>query len=127
MKEKLAGYGSPGAILGGAMYILAFLASYLIYGVLVEQTKDNFFGDHAFIHMIDTPMFGLLAIGAVGVFLSQRGRLGVVGKVGFWVTLAGFVVGAIGGAAIIAVSKRRCDRGCPRSGPSGRFFIRAGT
>lgn len=103
MKERLAGYGRPGAMLGGVIYIVAFLAGVLIYGVFAERTKDNFFGDHAFIHMIDTPMFVLLALGAIGVFVSQRERLGLVGKIGFWITLAGFAVGAVGGTAIIAV------------------------
>ncbi len=103
MKEKLTRYGKPGAMFGGVMYIVAFLASFLIYGAFAEETKDNFFGDHAFIHMIDTPMFVLLAFGAVGVFISQRDGLGIVGKAGFWLTLAGFVVGAVGGAIIVVV------------------------
>lgn len=103
MKEKLTRYGKPGAMYGGVMYILAFLASVLIYGTFAEQTKENFFGDHAFIHMIDTPMFALLALGAAGVFLSQSGRLGIVGKVGGGIAIAGFVIGAVGGAAIVVV------------------------
>ncbi|MDQ3507577.1 MAG: hypothetical protein M3494_06130 [Actinomycetota bacterium] len=103
MKEKLTRYGKPGAMLGGAMYIVAFVAAYLIYGMFAETTKNNFLGDHAFIHMIDTPMFVLLALGAVGVFLSQKEYLGKIGKVGFGMTLFGFVLGIVGGAAIIAV------------------------
>lgn len=80
--------GGPAAMLGGFVYILAFVAVYLIYVVFAERAEENFFGQHAFIHMIDTPMFALLALGAIGVYLSQSERLGRVAKAGFWLTLA---------------------------------------
>ena len=66
----------PAAMLGGALYFCAFGAAYLIYSVFEEQAKSTFFGQHAFIHMVDAPMFALLALGAVGVFLRQKERLG---------------------------------------------------
>ena len=95
--------GGPAAMLGGFVYILAFVAVYLIYVVFAERAEENFFGQHAFIHMIDTPMFALLALGAIGVYLSQSERLGRVAKAGFWLTLAGFGLSVVGGLAIIVV------------------------
>ncbi len=90
-------------MLGGFEYILAFVAAYLIYFVFAEQTKDNFFGQHAFIHMIDVLAFAMLALGALGVYLSQSERLGRVAKAGFWLTLAGFGLSVAGGLTIIVV------------------------
>ncbi len=103
LREKMIRYGGPAAILGGALYIAASVATILIYFVFAKQARETFFGQHAFIHMLDTPMFALLALGAIGVYLRQSYRLSKVGKVGFWLTLAGFVLGVIGGAAIIVV------------------------
>ena len=91
------------ALLGGALYFCAFGVAYLIYGVFEEQAKGTFFGQHAFIHMVDAPMFALLALGAVGVFLRQKDRLGKLGKAGFYTTLAGFGLSVLGGLAVIAV------------------------
>ncbi len=102
-KEKLIRWGGPAAMLGGFLYILAVVAVYLIYVLFAEQTENNFFGQHAFIHMIDTPMFALLALGAIGVYLSQSERLGRVAKAGFWLTLTGFGLSVAGGFAIIVV------------------------
>lgn len=50
-------------MLGGALYFCAFGAAYLIYGVFAEQAKGTFFGQHAFVHMVDAPMFALLTLG----------------------------------------------------------------
>jgi hypothetical protein len=101
--SKLMRWGGPAAMLGGALYVAAWVATILIYGVFAEQTKENFFGQHAFIHMIDTPMFALLALGVVGVYARQKDRIGKVGKAGFYVALAGFGLSVIGGLAIIVV------------------------
>lgn len=103
IKEKVMRYGGPAAILGGAMHVLAFVAVYLIYFALAKQAKGTFFGEHAFIHIIDVLMFALLAVGAVGVYLSQSGGLGRIAKAGFWLTLAGFGLSVVGGLTIIAV------------------------
>jgi len=93
----------PAAMLGGALYFFAFGAAYLIYSVLEEQARGTFFAQHAFIHMLDAPMFALLALGAIGVFLRQKGRLGKLGKARFFLTFVGFGLSVIGGLTIIAV------------------------
>ena len=102
-REKMMRYGGPAAILGGVMHVLAFVAVYLIYFAFAEEAKHMFFGQHAFIHIIDVAMFALLAVGATGVYLSQAGRLGRIAKAGFFLTLAGFGLGVIGGLTIIVV------------------------
>ena len=68
----------PAAMLGGALYFCAFGAAYLIYGVFEEQARGTFFGQHAFIHMLDVPMFALLAMGAVGVLTPCSPTSGTV-------------------------------------------------
>jgi hypothetical protein len=102
-REKMMRYGGPAAILGGVMHVLAFVAVYLIYFAFAEEAKHTFFGQHAFIHIIDVAMFALLAAGATGVYLSQSGRLGRIAKAGFFLTLAGFGLGVVGGLTIIVV------------------------
>lgn len=102
-REKIMRYGGPAAILGGVMHVLAFVAVYLIYFAFAEEAKHTFFGQHAFIHIIDVAMFALLAVGAAGVYLSQAGRLGRIAKAGFFLTLAGFGLGVLGGLTIIVV------------------------
>ena len=103
-REKMVRYGGPAAILGGVMHVLAFVAVlYLIYFAFAEEAKGTFFGQHAFIHMIDVAMFALLAAGATGVYLSQSGLLGRIAKAGFFLTLAGFGLSVVGGLTIIVV------------------------
>ena len=102
-KERLTRYGGPAALVGGVMYVVASAAVVLLYLVFAEETRDTFFGQHAFIHMVDTPTFALLAFGAVGVYLSQADRLGQIAKAGFFLTVAGFGLSAVGGLTIIVV------------------------
>lgn len=102
-REKMIRYGGSAAILGGVMHVLAFVAVYLIYFAFAKEAKGTFFGQHAFIHIIDTTMFALLALGAIGVYLSQSGRLGRIAKAGFALTLAGFGLSVVGGLTIIVV------------------------
>jgi hypothetical protein len=102
-RDKMMRYGGPAAILGGVMHVLAFVAVYLIYFAFAEEAKHTFFGQHAFIHIIDVAMFALLAVGATGVYLSQAIRLGRIAMAGFFLTLAGFGLGVIGGLTIIVV------------------------
>ena len=90
-------------MLGGALYVALFGVTVLIYGVFAEQTQGTFLGAHAFIHSLDTPMFALLALGAVGLYARQKNRLGKFGKAGFFTTLAGFGLSVLGGLTIIAV------------------------
>ena len=102
-REKLMSYGGPAAILGGVMHVLAYVAVFLIYSAFKEEAKGTFFGEHAFIHIVDVAMFALLAVGATGIYFSQSARLGRVAKAGFWLTLAGFGLGVAGGLTIILV------------------------
>ena len=103
MNESIKKYGGAAAILGGAMHVLAYVAVFLIYEAFKEEAKGTFFGEHAFIHIIDVAMFALLLVGAVGIYFSQAGLLGRVAKAGGILTLAGFGLGVAGGLAIIAV------------------------
>lgn len=95
--------------MGGALYVCAFGAAYLIYGVFEEKAKGTFFGQHAFIHMVDAPMFALLALGAVGVFLRQKDRLGKLGKAGFSLTFVGYGLSVVGGLTIVVVGLAMSD------------------
>jgi membrane-associated HD superfamily phosphohydrolase len=85
------------------MYVLAFVAVFLIYFAFKEEAKGTFFGEHAFIHIVDVAMFALLLVGAGGVYFSQAGLLGRVAKAGLFLTLAGFGLGVAGGLTIIVV------------------------
>src|SRR4028119_2343519 len=102
-REKIMRYGGPAAILGGVMHVLAFVAVYMIYFAFAEEAKHTFFGQHAFIHIIDVAMFALLAVGATGVYLSQSGLLGRIARASFFLTLTGFGLGVVGGLIIIVV------------------------
>ena len=53
--------------------------------------------------MFDTPMFIFLLVGALGLYLQQRGDFGLAGKAGFYLTAFGFALGAVGGAVIVVV------------------------
>ena len=101
--ERVMRYGGPASILGGVMYVLAFVAVYLIYFAFADEAKGTFFGEHAFIHIIDVATFALLFVGALGVYRSQAGKVGRIGKAGFFLTLAGFGLSVIGGLTIIVV------------------------
>ncbi|CAA9465421.1 MAG: hypothetical protein AVDCRST_MAG28-4017 [uncultured Rubrobacteraceae bacterium] len=90
-------------MVGGALYFCAFGAAYLIYSLFAEQAQGTFFGEHAFIHILDVAMFALLLVGAVGVYLRQSDRIGKVGKAGFYAVLAGFGLSVVGGLTIIVV------------------------
>ncbi len=103
MSSKLESWGGSAAILGGALYLVTFGMVYLIYDLFAEQAKGTFVGSHAFIHMFDTPMFVLLLLGAVGLYLRQQSSFGLVGKAGFYLTAFGFLLGAVGGAMIIVL------------------------
>ncbi len=78
------------------MYVVASAAVALIYFAFAGRTEGTFLRHHAFIHAIDAPTFVLLALGAIGVYLSQSGRLGRIAKAGFFLTLMGFGLSAAG-------------------------------
>lgn len=103
-------YGGPAALIGGVMYIVASAAVVLLYLIFAEETRNTFFGQHAFIHMIDTPTFALLAFGAIAVYLSQAERLGRIAKAGFFLTVAGFGLSTVGGLAIIVIGLAVSDK-----------------
>ena len=104
MSSKPIRWGGSAVMLGGALYVALFgIINGLILGVFADQTQETFLAAHAFIHSLDTPMFALLALGATGVYVRQKDRLGKVGKAGFYVTLAGFGLSVLGGLTIIAV------------------------
>lgn len=63
----MTGYGGLAAILGGVMYVLAFVAVYPLY--FAEGAKDTFFGQHAPIHIIDVCVFALVFVVAFGAWM----------------------------------------------------------
>jgi hypothetical protein len=103
MKKNMTRYGGLAAILGGAMYVLAFVAVFLIYFAFKEEAKGTFFGEHAFIHIIDVAAFAVLFVGALAVYRSQAGRVGRIAKAGSFLALAGFGLSVLGGLTIIVV------------------------
>ncbi|HEV2743194.1 MAG TPA: hypothetical protein VGV91_08575, partial [Rubrobacter sp.] len=101
--KTITRYGGAAAIVGGAMYVLAFVATMLVYSVFEEEAKGTFFGEHAFIHIIDVAAFAVLFAGALAVYRSQAGKVGRIGKAGLFLTLAGFGLSVAGGLTIIVV------------------------
>ncbi|HEV2743244.1 MAG TPA: hypothetical protein VGV91_08825 [Rubrobacter sp.] len=101
--KTITRHGGAAAIVGGAMYVLAFVATMLVYSVFKEEARGTFFGEHAFIHIIDVAAFAVLFAVALAVHRSQAGRVGGIGKTGFFLTLAGFGLSVLGGLAIIVV------------------------
>lgn len=102
-RERLIRYAGPAAMLGGALYLATFGMVYLIYDLFAKEARGTFVGSHAFIHLFDTPMFFFLLLGALGVYLRQRGGFGRVGKAGFYLSAFGFSLGIVGGAMIIVI------------------------
>jgi hypothetical protein len=103
MIQRLTRYAGPAATLGGALYLATFGMVYLIYELFAEHARHSFVGDHAFIHMFDTPMFVFLLVGTIGLYARQRAVFGLVGKAGFYLTAFGFGFGVVGGALIMVV------------------------
>lgn len=103
MSSKLIRYGGPAAMLGGALYIVTFGVVYLIYGLFAQQARGTFFGDQEFVYLFYIPMYVLLLLGAVGLYLRQRSCFGLAGKAGFYLTAFGFSLGAIGSASVVVI------------------------
>jgi hypothetical protein len=73
----------------------------MIYGLKV--VGGAILESHAFIHMLDAPMYALLAVGVLGLYLRQIDRFGWLGKTGFYLTFGGFTLATLGGLGIIVV------------------------
>ncbi len=102
-RRDLIRYGGPAAVLGGALFVVVNAAILLLLFLFEGAIKGTFFASHAFLHIMDTPMYALLALGVLGLYLRQSGRFGWPGKVGFCLTFGGFAVALLGGIAIIVV------------------------
>jgi hypothetical protein len=98
--SNLVRLGGPAAVLSGALFIMVFALTIMIYGLKV--VGGAILESHAFIHMLDAPMYALLAVGVLGLYLRQIDRLGWLGKTGFYLT-GGFALATLGGLAIIVV------------------------
>ena len=102
MSSRLIRWGARAAVLGGILFAAVFaLINLMIYGLKVM--RGAFLESHAFAHMLDAPMYLLLAAGALALYLRQKERFGRLGKVGFYLTFGGFALAATGGLAIIVV------------------------
>ena len=102
MSSRLSHWGGRAAVVGGILFAAVFaLINLMIYGLNV--LRGAFLESHAFAHMLDAPMFLLLAAGALALYLRQKEHFGRLGKTGFYLTFGGFALSAIGGLAIIVV------------------------
>lgn len=102
MSSRLIRWGGRAAVVGGILFAAVFaLINLLIYGL--EVLRGAFLESHAFAHMLDAPMFLLLAAGALALYLRQKEHFGRLGRAGFYLTFGGFAFAAIGGLAIIVV------------------------
>jgi hypothetical protein len=88
-------------VLGDALFVAVFALTIMIYGLKV--VGGAILESHAFIHMLDVPMYALLAVGVLGLYLRQIDRFGWLGKSSFYLTFGGFVLATLGGLAIIVV------------------------
>jgi hypothetical protein len=102
MSSKMIRWGGRAAVLGGVLFAAMFaLINLMIYGLRV--LRGAFLESHAFAHMLDAPMYLLLAAGALALYLCQKERFGRLGKAGFYLTFGGFALATTGGLAIIVV------------------------
>jgi hypothetical protein len=102
MSSKLIRWGGRAAVLGGILFAAMFvLINLMIYGL--KAIRGPFLESHAFAHMLDAPMFLLLAVGALALYLRQKEHFGRLGKAGFYLTFSGFALATIGGLTIIVV------------------------
>lgn len=98
MKTNLIRYGGPAAVLGGVLLAVLFLLDELaIAGVLTGALFESHWG----YHVLNVPMNMLLTIGVLGLFAHQAASFGKPGKVGSYLSLAGFALATLGGIAII--------------------------
>jgi hypothetical protein len=88
-------------VLGGALFIAVFALTIMIYGL--KAVGGAILESHAFIHMLDAPMYTLLTVGVLGLYLRQINRFGWLGKTGFYLTFGGFALATLGGLGIIVV------------------------
>ena len=102
MSAKLIRWGGQAAVVGGILFAAVFvLINLMIYGLKV--IRGALLESHVFAHMLDAPIFLLLAVGALALYLCQKERFGRLGKAGFFLTFSGFALATIGGLAIIVV------------------------
>lgn len=90
-------------MLGGALYLATFGMVYLVYGLLGEQTEGTFLQYSGLIYALYAPMYALLLLGTLGLYLRQRAYFGLAGKAGFYLTVIGFALGALGSAMMLAI------------------------
>ncbi len=99
--SNLVRLGGAVAVLGGALFVAVFALTIMIYGLKV--VGGAILESHAFIHMLDAPMYALLAVGVLGLYLRQIDRFGWLGKTGSYLTFGGFALATLGGLGIIVV------------------------
>ncbi len=91
MSSNLIRWGGLAAMLGGALFVVL---------LSIQPFVDE---SHVLSHAPAVPTYALLALGIVGLYLRQKRRFGLLGKVSFSLTFTGFALIAIGGLAIILV------------------------
>ncbi len=77
-------------MLGGALFV-------------VEALWSPFAESHVGYHLPNFLLNAFLAVGVVGLYLYQKGHLGWLGRVGFYLTVAGAIVAALGGLLVVLV------------------------
>ena len=70
MSSRLIRWGGRAAVLGGVLFAAVFaLINLMIYGLKV--IRGAFLESHASAHMLDAPMYALLAVGILGLYLRR--------------------------------------------------------
>lgn len=82
--------GALAALVGGVYFIVA-------------AALTNFVESRVAYNAIEAPAYAVLVLGLVGVHASQVGRFGTLGKVGFYVALAGLALTAFCDLAIVLI------------------------
>ncbi len=98
--SNLIRMGGPAAILGGVLFSVMWVIDEFVKSGTLSET---FFESRWSHYIFWVPSMALLAVGVAGLYLHQSRRFGKLGKAGFYLSLAGFSVGAIGGLAMILV------------------------
>jgi hypothetical protein len=90
MPSSLNRWGGLAAMLAGALFV-------------VEALWSPFTESHVGYHLPNFLLNAFLAMGVVGLYLYQSAHLGWLGRVGFYLTVTGATVAALGGLSVVLV------------------------
>jgi hypothetical protein len=102
-KPNLTHWGGLATLLGGVLFIVSAIVHVFLEVRFGETQFGNSPQGHAVYHALDLPPYALLAAGIVGLHLWQGGRLGRLGKAGFYLGFIAFALTAILALGIVLV------------------------